>query len=114
MKYVGGMADEHPHERGKVIWDDGTTLIAEFFMGQLPKKDKVFIEMGEGGSYEGQISQGRANGLGKLSLPDGSSYEGEWKDDVPSGIGRQKMSDGSFYEGHFKNGIKDGRGMFYY
>ena len=52
--------------------------------------------MGEGGSYEGQISEGRANGLGKLSLPDGSSYEGEWKDDMPSGNGRQKMSDGSF------------------
>ena len=28
MKYLGRMADEHPHERGKVIWDDGTTLLA--------------------------------------------------------------------------------------
>lgn len=40
------MLDGKPHEKGKVIWGDGTTLIGEFFNGKILNKDKVIVEFG--------------------------------------------------------------------
>jgi hypothetical protein len=33
--YTGGTIDKQPQDRGKVTWEDGTTLSAQFFLGQL-------------------------------------------------------------------------------
>ena len=33
----------------------------------------------EGGSYEGEVKKGKANGVGKFTFSDGSIYEGKFK-----------------------------------
>ena len=35
LKYVGGTVDRQPQDKGKVSWEDGTTLIAQFLLGSL-------------------------------------------------------------------------------
>ena len=32
---MGSTIDDQPNEKGKVIWEDGTTMIGQFFLGQL-------------------------------------------------------------------------------
>jgi hypothetical protein len=35
VKYIGGTVDRQPHEKGKVIWEDGSTMLAQFFLGSM-------------------------------------------------------------------------------
>ena len=105
---------EQPHEQGKVVWEDGATLIGTFFLGQLAENEKIYLETKEGVSYEGKVMEGKAHSQGKMTLPDNSSYEGEWLEDVPHGHGKHRMTDGSFYEGQFNHGHKEGKGKFYF
>ena len=35
VKYMGGVIDDQPNDKGKVVWDDGTCLLGTFFFGQL-------------------------------------------------------------------------------
>jgi len=35
VKYIGSTVEDQPHEKGKVIWEDGSTVIGTFFLGQL-------------------------------------------------------------------------------
>jgi hypothetical protein len=72
-----------PHGRGKLTFADGTTV------------------------YDGEFSDGRMEGHGKLSLKDGSWYLGEFSDGQKSGIGLEVKGDGTIsHEGVFCNGQK--------
>ena len=63
-----------------VIGDNhkGETL---YGWGEYP--DYVWKGVGEKGThpkYQGQVKDGKPNGLGSLTYPDGSKYVGEYKD----------------------------------
>lgn len=86
--------------------------------------------------YEGQIKEGRANGIGNYE-DEFRTYEGEWKSDKRNGMGEEefkakkkkfigffvndkyegkgKLFDEDFvYEGKFKSGLFEGKGKIIY
>jgi len=66
----------------------------------------------DGSVYEGDFSDGKFNGTGKLLHPNGSSYEGQFVDGVFNGTGKFIDQDGNHFEGHFRNGIFHGEGTY--
>jgi len=50
-------------------------------------------------TYEGEWSQGKKNGKGKLTMKDGSYYEGEFKDGEMYGEGKMEWANGNKYIG---------------
>ena len=60
--------------------------------------------------YEGDIRDGKPNGVGTISFTWGDAYAGEVINANPNGNGVMKYVDGSVYSGHFKDGRPDGQG----
>ena len=56
------------------------------------------------GIYNGEIQNGRLNGLGIFQGDDGNNYEGEWLNDERSGVGIFYYKSGNMYQGEFKGG----------
>ena len=63
-----------------------------------------------GDAYEGEMTNDKKHGQGKLISPNGAAYEGEWKDDKKHGQGKATYSDGGMYEGEWKDDKKHGQG----
>ena len=61
--------------------------------------------------YEGNLSQGWAQGQGTL-VREGGRYAGEWKRSMQHGTGRYDAPDGSWYEGEWKEGQPHGHGQY--
>ena len=49
--------------------------------------------------YNGEIKNGKPEGIGDLTASDGEKYEGEWKDGKKYGKGIFFYTDGGVYEG---------------
>jgi hypothetical protein len=62
--------------------------------------------------YQGQVKDGKPNGLGILIFPDGSKYVGNWKNGKYNGQGTSISPLGIKYVGSWKNGKKNGQGTF--
>jgi len=54
------------------------------------------------GIFEGDVVNGKRNGVGKRSFPDGSVYLGCWRDDLKEGLGSLRWSDQTSYSGEWK------------
>lgn len=70
--------------------------------------------MGIGNTYEGEWSNGAANGHGVLTYSNGDRYEGQWRNDQENGFGVLSFVDGRRYEGNWINGKKNGQGVYFY
>ena len=53
--------------------------------------------------YEGDVENGKPNGLGFFITPSGEKYVGSWKDGYPYGQGTYTWKDGRKYVGEWKN-----------
>lgn len=60
------------------------------------------------GTYEGECSNGKANGNGKAVGI--NTYEGEFRNGLPEGKGKYTWSSGDYYYGGWKKGLKEGKG----
>lgn len=67
-----------------------------------------------GGTFEGQLVQGKRQGTGTMVWPDGQRYTGTWVDDVPQGEGKLHFANGNDYEGIVVKGIPQGAGHMRY
>ncbi len=65
-----------------------------------------------GGTYTGQVKDGKPSGQGKIHMPDNTVYAGEWKDGKPNGYGKIKYSSGGTYVGEFYTGKRHGQGAY--
>ena len=82
-----------------------------YVLGEYP--DWKWVESGDKktqSKYQGQVKDGKPNGLGSLTYPDGSKYVGEYKDGKKHGQGTSTWSDGRKYVGEYKDGIPNGKG----
>ena len=66
------------------------------------------------GKYEGEIEQGKPNGMGKVIFKNGDNYEGNWIDGKLDGKGTFISSDGTKYIGEWMNGKYHGIGRLIY
>jgi len=62
--------------------------------------------------YQGDVKNGKPNGLGFMISPDGWKYVGSWENGKYQGQGKTIFSDGSKYVGEYKNGSMR-NGTFY-
>jgi len=52
--------------------------------------------------YQGQVKEGKPNGLGVINYPNGSKYEGGWENGLFNGQGVFSKSNGTKYVGSWK------------
>ena len=57
-----------------------------------------------GATYEGEVKNGKANGIGIFTFSDGSTYEGKVRKNKIHGKGKYTGSNGIVYEGKFRFG----------
>ena len=60
--------------------------------------------------YNGEIKNGKPEGIGDLTAYDGEKYVGEWKDGKKHGQGTFYYTDGGVYVGEWKYGKRHGQG----
>ena len=58
--------------------------------------------------YQGQVKDGRPNGLGFMTYPNGDKYLGVWKNGKRNGQGTFTLYTGSKYVGEFRGKIWNG------
>lgn len=64
--------------------------------------------------YFGQVSAGKANGIGSGNWSTGGYYHGEWKNNQRHGKGLYYWIDGERYTGEYVNDIRQGIGTYYW
>ena len=64
--------------------------------------------------YQGQVKDGKPNGLGIIISPDGWKYVGSWKNGDENGQGTFTGSNGEKYVGSWKDGYFHGQGTMTY
>ena len=64
----------------------------------------------DGGKYEGEWANGKANGKGSFWHADGDIYEGSWRDDKAYGHGLYLHADGARYLGDWRDDVQHGHG----
>ena len=63
--------------------------------------------------YDGGVSKGLKNGVGKVILPSGEAYKGNWKNDLRHGTGVCRFPNGSIFKGEWREGVPQGQGILY-
>ena len=71
---------------------------------------KGFGEKDTNPKYQGDVENGKPNGLGVLIHPNGGKYVGSWKDGKENGQGTITYSSGNKYVGSWKDGKHHGQG----
>jgi len=74
--------------------------------GQTPTVGKLTVN---GGTYEGEIKDGKPNGKGTWIHISGGEYVGEFKDGKPNGQGTMTARNGRSLVGEFKDGRPNGQ-----
>ena len=61
---------------------------------------------------EGEIKNGKMNGIGKYQYLDGKIYEGEYSNGIKNGKGKLIYPNGKSFDGDFKDGLPEGEGIY--
>lgn len=69
------------------------------------------FDVTDGGTYTGQVKEGKMNGRGTWIGPDGDYYYGYWKDNLRQGKGRYISIKGDVFDGEWRAGCKEGKGL---
>ena len=95
---------------GKLILTKEQSYITGYFSkGNLVKGIKINNDKS---IYEGEFSNLKYNGRGKLTYDNGSIYEGDFQNGIREGSGSLLWTDGTKYWGNFKRGEIEGEGEF--
>ena len=70
-----------------------------------------FGKIGTHPKYQGQVKDGKPNGLGIITRPNGEEYVGSWKNGKWNGHGTYTWSNGK-YVGSWKDGNRNGQGTY--
>lgn len=69
------------------------------------------LQHADGGTYDGEWSNGKKEGLGVYWYPSVARYEGWWRGNLKHGRGVYHYKDGGKYEGEFIDGQRSGLGV---
>jgi len=100
------------HGEGKLSYASGAT-----YKGSWKKNKKS----GKGcytsavGVFEGQFSDGKREGKGRMKYNSGKflEYNGRWKNNQWNGSGVLVFRAGGRWQGMFKDGVQHGKGVFF-
>ena len=98
-----------PHGRGSITWENGGKYDGQWVDGKA--NGLGVMHYGNGDKYEGGWKDGCRCGQGTHHFKDGGVYEGQWCNAAPDGIGKMTLKNGSHYEGAWKDGKWHGHGI---
>mmetsp|Transcript_11675 Transcript_11675/g.25570 ORF Transcript_11675/g.25570 Transcript_11675/m.25570 type:complete len:381 (+) Transcript_11675:92-1234(+) len=98
-----------PHGRGTVTWENGGKYDGEWIDGKA--NGIGTMDYGNGDKYQGGWKDGCRFGEGTHHFKDGGVYEGQWRNAAPDGQGKMTLKNGSHYEGAWKDGKWHGLGI---
>ncbi len=102
---------ERPEPKGEAVWDGACSAGYANGVGTLTiehrHRNQPVIS-----TYEGQLIDGKSDGVGIARNWRGYRYEGDFRNGVFHGSGIIGFDDGRGFEGRFKNGLPDGLGTF--
>lgn len=116
----------YKHGEGAFLYPSGDVFKGGWKYNQPHGRGELFLKIG---AYNGEVSNGRIAGRGRMNFADGSSYIGdfgapaqaalslmngdEYADGVPHGQGKYTFVDGSVAEGSFVRGRPEGQFVQY-
>lgn len=98
-----------PHGRGTITWENGGKYDGDWVDGKA--NGCGIMHYGNGDKYEGGWKDGCRCGQGTHHFKDGGVYEGQWSNAAPDGQGKMTLKNGSHYEGAWKDGKWHGHGI---
>ncbi len=98
-----------PHGRGSITWENGGKYDGQWVDGKA--NGIGIMHYGNGDKYEGGWKDGCRCGQGTHHFKDGGVYEGQWCNAAPDGQGKMTLKNGSHYEGTWKDGKWHGQGI---
>mmetsp|Transcript_25251 Transcript_25251/g.45427 ORF Transcript_25251/g.45427 Transcript_25251/m.45427 type:complete len:390 (-) Transcript_25251:1767-2936(-) len=98
-----------PHGSGTVTWENGGKYDGEWVDGKA--NGHGIMNYGNGDKYDGGWKDGCRFGQGTHDFKDGGVYEGQWCNAAPDGQGKMTLKNGSHYEGAWKDGKWHGHGI---
>lgn len=114
--------DPYPARNLDFVWEpapgSGTGLAAD---GTINGKGKLVWRVRGSASYDprtiysvydGELRNGRPDGVGRLEIRSGESFAGRWSNGRLDGEGVHVDADGNRYEGMFAAGLPEGRGRY--
>jgi hypothetical protein len=66
-----------------------------------------------GDVYEGDVKDGKPDGLGSYTSADGSQYDGEFRNGKKEGLGTMFWANGEKYSGEWREDKKNGNGNYW-
>lgn len=98
-----------PHGHGSITWENGGKYDGEWIDGKA--NGIGIMHYGNGDKYEGGWKDGCRCGMGTHHFKDGGVYKGQWRNAAPDGQGKMTLKNGSHYEGAWKDGKWHGHGI---
>ena len=110
-----GQIDEKGNFQGLgiLIWKNGTKFLGNFKQHKMEGLG-IILDDKDNLIYEGEFSQGKKNGTGKLYFSENEFYQGTFVNDIIEGKGIYQFKNGDVWEGTFKNNCKHGVGIMTY
>lgn len=65
-----------------------------------------------GDKYEGQLKDGKRDGIGTYIFANGCKYVGDWKNDIKDGVGSIFYINGDIYSGQWRKDKREGQGTY--
>ena len=87
--------------------NDFSSRISQSAPSQTPTS---IIQTPDGNTYEGELSQGVPQGIGKLTYTN-AVYQGQFSRGQPNGWGIMNIKNGDIYWGRFSDGVEQGKGI---
>ena len=105
--YEGQLVNDLKDGPGTLTYADGRVLTGRFKDGYCDNGQLLFPD---GSIYEGELRDGKRNGLGVYHFADGGFYQGYSENGAFHGQGKMQWFDDGIYEGEWQNGEIHGYG----
>jgi len=98
--YKGEYKNGREHGEGVKTHADGSIIQGEFKHGKIHNGRGILV-IGEKRRLEGEWTDGKLDGFGRVETKDGIVFEWTMKEGLQTGFGSQRFPDGTLYEGHW-------------
>lgn len=116
ISWSGGCQDGKASGSGVLVWLENGKIVGRFkgtmSNGKAQGYGKLDFEVDDGfAHYEGEFRNSEIHGRGVLVFPDKSRAEGDFSHDIMNGFIKATITDGGSYEGEVSNNIPYGKGL---
>ena len=116
ISWSGGCQDGKASGSGVLVWLENGKIVGRFkgtmSNGKAQGYGKLDFEVDDGfAHYEGEFRSSEIHGRGVLEFPDKSRVEGDFSHDKMNGFIKATITEGGSYEGEVSNNMPHGKGL---